>query len=589
MPSRPLRRLRRKTSRKTLKVAGGNARRKARRDAVHALNSLISDLGLPLPKLGKRVDMKVLAKILRVMSKRCQDGTECARLGAALKGYTGHGGQLPEGMEFRDEEGLVDTDSKGVQDACVVPSHKFLVLSFRLKSKAFMLTFNSRDLKVDDWERFVEHIRRVARRFGARAWSACLEESENASEATDTAAVFHTHAYFFWTDGVGLQLCNLEPLIFQGIRPRVDVCTIRSPGFAAGAPRREVLHGLWYVSVSKKGTRHTDTNYKPWTHYKPSVQWLTALWDGQKLSHDEYLLLSAQFRSGHSKRKRDVLEVKREEYAAAVERHVDAERSALDSANPLLPLRTIADIDAFVSAFQFQTRRKPILVLVGGTNSGKSILAADVLRRICRVVGCHAYLEVTVEGDGALDLSKFDHRLHSGVLFDGVGDVATLWRHREVLQGRPKVTCGGRSATMVYAYPYTLARRAVIATLDLTALNLHMLRTNHWLKEPSNVCLVRLSEPAWIASTPGSVSVTSEESRTSIVAAWTTEEVANFFSQQDASGVATTLQGNSVNGRDLLAFTSWMDLKDGLHMTPFAAKKVMRLRDAFLSGLAEAF
>ena len=43
----------------------------------------------------------------------------------------------------------MDTDSKGVQDACVAPSQKFLVLSFRLKSKAFMLTFNSRDLKDD--------------------------------------------------------------------------------------------------------------------------------------------------------------------------------------------------------------------------------------------------------------------------------------------------------------------------------------------------------------------------------------------------------------------------------------------------------
>ena len=100
MPSRPLLRLRRKTSRKTLKVASGNGKRKVRRNAVHASNVLISDLGLPVPKLGKRVDMQVPTNILRFMSKRCQGGTESARLGAALKGYTGHGGQLPEGMEF---------------------------------------------------------------------------------------------------------------------------------------------------------------------------------------------------------------------------------------------------------------------------------------------------------------------------------------------------------------------------------------------------------------------------------------------------------------------------------------------------------
>ena len=36
---------------------------------------------------------------------------------------------------------------------------------------------------------------------------------------------------------------------------------------------------------------------------------------------------------------------------------------------------------------------------------------------------------------------------------------------------------------MMYAYPFTLARRAVVATMDLSARNLHLLRTDHWLSE----------------------------------------------------------------------------------------------------------
>ena len=96
---------------------------------------------------------------------------------------------MPEGMEFRDVDGLVDTTSTGVQesqDACVVPSHKFLTVAFRLKSKAFMLTYNSKTLKDKDWPAFVEHIRSLARKFGARAWSACLEESLNARSQTES-------------------------------------------------------------------------------------------------------------------------------------------------------------------------------------------------------------------------------------------------------------------------------------------------------------------------------------------------------------------------------------------------------------------
>ena len=76
---------------------------------------------------------------------------------------------------------------------------------------------------------------------------------------------------------------------------------------------------------------------------------------------------------------------------------------------------------------------------------------------------------------------------HSGVLLDGMSDVLILKRNREVLQGRPKVTKGGRSATMVYSYPYTLCRRAVVVTFDLAAANLHLLRTDHWLQNPHNV------------------------------------------------------------------------------------------------------
>ena len=62
-----------------------------------------------------------------------------------------------------------------------------------------------------------------------------------------------------------------------------------------------------------------------------------------------------------------------------------------------------------------------------------------------------------------------------------------------------------------------------------------------------------------------------------------------FLSQQDADGLGSALRSNSVNGRDLLASTSWMDVQQELHMTPFAAKKILRLRDAFLTGRIEAF
>ena len=107
---------------------------------------------------------------------------------------------------------------------------------------------------------------------------------------------------------------------------------------------------------------------------------------------------------------------------------------------------------------------------------------------------------VTVEGDDNLDMSDFDLEEHGGVLFDGVGDALVLKRNREVLQGRPNIVNGGRSPTMTYAYPYTLCRRAVVATFDLSAANLDLFTTDHWLSDSRNVLVLRLNDQAWVSS-----------------------------------------------------------------------------------------
>ena len=47
---------------------------------------------------------------------------------------------------------------------------------------------------------------------------------------------------------------------------------------------------------------------------------------------------------------------------------------------------------------------------------------------------------------------------------------------------------------MMYSYKYTLARRAVVATLDLPAKNLEMLANDHWLQSSRNILQLHLRE-----------------------------------------------------------------------------------------------
>ena len=128
---------------------------------------------------------------------------------------------------------------------------------------------------------------------------------------------------------------------------------------------------------------------------------------------------------------------------------------------------------------------------------GKSLLAADVLRKVGAVVGLRDFLEITAETNEHLDFSDYDLRYHSGVLLDGVGDAGILKKNREALQGRPKLAKGAQSATMVYSYQCSLCRRAVVATFCLSAKGLGAFKSDHWLRNLLNVTQLWLEQNAF--------------------------------------------------------------------------------------------
>ena len=128
---------------------------------------------------------------------------------------------------------------------------------------------------------------------------------------------------------------------------------------------------------------------------------------------------------------------------------------------------------------------------------------------------------------------------------------------------------------MMYSYAFTLCRRAVVATMDLSAKNLHMLATDHWLADTKNVVVLRLSEPAWESD---DAAVTS----TVPMAEWSVGAVAAWLEGMDMAGPASMLSAQGLNGADLLSFQSASAFARDLGTTPFVANKVLRLRDEHL-------
>lgn len=173
--------------------------------------------------------------------------------------------------------------------------------------------------------------------------------------------------------------------------------------------------------------------------------------------------------------------------------------------------------------------------------------------------------------------------MHGGVLLDGVADALLLRKVRESLQGRPKVLKGARSATMRYAYAYTFARRAIVATMDLSAENLHMLSTDHWLSDPRNVKVLRLTAPSWQGGGEDGAATQQDVSRLDEMKTWSAKTVTGFLEQADLGGPAKLLFNSGVNGGDLTTLCKEV-LVDDLRLSRFAAGKVLKARDDFLSG-----
>ena len=561
-------------------LSTANVRQQMRRDAVRSLNDLATELELErvqVPMKGLLASEPKVDRIIRVLEPRCQTAALAQRLRAAVQLWRDNGGALSQPMtDAADPNAPGSGDEADDSDVPLLPRHRVLQPGYILKSKAFMLTF-SHTFTRDTWTAFESWVKRKRKELGARAWAACVEVSIH-SEATQHGPRYHLHCYLFWTDGVGLFRRNLNDLQFEDVKPRVDKCVAQK----RVTPRTAACHGLWYVTVMKLGTEQSSTNYKPGVAYKPSRAWLDGLYEEGKLTHAQYMKLSRQFPLGYAARKRDCQELLREEHQAAVESLIEKELKDLKEMGFWKPPRDFAEVDLFLGAHTGPAcDRRPILAIIGGTQTGKSLLGASTLKKLAEKVDLPGYLEITVEDDDHFDMSDFRVNEHVGVLLDGVGDAKILKRQRETLQGRPKPIKGGRSTTMVYSYTYTLCRRAVVATFDLSARNLHLFKTDHWLKDPRNVIQLYLKSPAWqtgVAASSHRVSP-AEQMRS-----WTVEETGRFLEECDLAGPAELARMSGVNGADLIQLSTDELCRD-VRLTPFAARKVFAAKEEFIRGV----
>ena len=112
--------------------------------------------------------------------------------------------------------------------------------------------------------------------------------------------------------------------------------------------------------------------------------------------------------------------------------------------------------------------------------------------------------------------------------------------------------------------------------MDLSARNLHLLRSDHWLSNSSNVVL------EWLVAPVVGPAAVPQRSPREEMKAWSVAQVASFYESKDAAAIGSTLAASSVQGSDLLGFTE-QGVAESLRVNSFVAHKVCSLRDRFLA------
>lgn len=469
---------------------GRKARRAGRGAAIRAFNALASEF-----EVEEVVSRATGAQVRDLYVSVCKavPGERAEEVADARRQWCTNGGEDLDESLLPDAGPSCDDDDDDLPDGQPpLEKHRYLSAAvgrqFRLKSKAFMLTFNSSafDQVSPDklFESFREWVIERAAKYGATSWSATAE----------LASRTHLHAYFSWQGpgASGIDHQTTSAWRFQDIKPRVDV---NSDNRGLWQWLRSAQHGHFYVSVMKEGTLHADTNYAPWSaDWVPEASWVTSLWKEHKLSHSAYLELSAKLRDGHDRRKACVDAVVNYESATAhAEEKLEARKRITKKAKPFKPLSD--KIQKWRAQYTVDEERYNMLVLFGRSRTGKSRLGRSLF-------GEDTTLVVDVQHAQHPDLRTHNRKKHNAVLFDEVASPVFVVSNKKVLQAHVDGAILGQSATQLYTYEVFLWKTPLMLTTNCWEYADFSDADKDWIE--ANCVAVHIDSPVWEepASTP---------------------------------------------------------------------------------------
>ncbi|CAJ1460246.1 unnamed protein product [Effrenium voratum] len=317
------------------------------------------------------------------------------------------------------------------------------------------------------WQSFLDFFQGVQKKFRLDRWTVALELHCEVTARTGVPSV-HIHCMFDSAKSVSLAASDLR---FRDAHPYASVDAPRARGRST---RRSYDQGHYYLQVPKVGGVCMQTNYRAFNSYPISPDWVTNLWQTNKISttaaRDEYVKCRK-----HVKAYLDNLA-----FCSQCERDqaIVEKKHAVEQA--LLPLQKkaarIEIVEAeFLPQYEKPMFRRRFLVLTGASCLGKTIFG-------CSLSGPGKTLVVDCGSADQPDLRPFNPLVHETIIFDECR-ASTVANNRKIFQGTTQNVALGHSATNIFTYSVWLHGVKMVVT------------SNRWHED---VAELPASDQAWL-------------------------------------------------------------------------------------------
>ncbi|CAE7545655.1 unnamed protein product [Symbiodinium sp. CCMP2592] len=288
------------------------------------------------------------------------------------------------------------------------------------------------------WDEFSAFRQQLVSSTPITRWTAAMELHVEASLAANPP-IPSVHIHFMF-DAIGktISFRNEPGLTFRNSQP---YRSLAAPVARGRACKRAYDQGHFYSTPLKTGAILHATNAPPFKSYAVSPEWITSMWQGDKLSPESAKELYLKSKK-HVKQYCDNVtsQVQMTQQSNLQERQAAAQAALLRMHRPRVYLEPVEQ--EFLPQFQVDAFRRRFLVLDGPTKLGKTTSS---------LAGPEHTLELNCASSMEPNLRDFNNDVHRAIVFDEAS-CAMVLRHKKLFQGGVQPLELASSNTNCYSY-----------------------------------------------------------------------------------------------------------------------------------------